>query len=85
MAQSTTFLEIVTRCFRRPTLLQKNIEALAAQTCDDWEQTFLIDDIGRGVNWANESLAGYAPHLTGQYIWLLDDDDICTYCASETS
>jgi glycosyltransferase involved in cell wall biosynthesis len=71
------FLEIVTRYFLRPALLAKNKASLAAQTDDDWQQTLLIDSIGRGINWASENLGMYAPNLVGQYIWLLDDDDEC--------
>lgn len=71
------FLEVLTRCYKRPTLLARNQASLRAQTCDDWTQTLLIDDVGRGINWSHENLTRCAPALNGQYIWLLDDDDEC--------
>lgn len=72
------FLEVLTRTFgQRPHLLRINQESLRRQTDPDWVQTLLIDDIGRGIDWASENLAAYAPHLVGEYIWILDDDDVC--------
>lgn len=69
------FLEVVTRCYKRPAMLAANVASLQAQTCDRWKQTLLVDDVGRGVAWANGNLAGFVP--TGHYVWLLDDDDLC--------
>lgn len=71
------FLEVLTRCYKRPTLLARNVASLQAQTCADWQQTFLVDDVGRGIGWASENLAAYGPQLVGEYIWCLDDDDLC--------
>lgn len=71
------FLEVVTRCYGRPTLLANNIASLSAQTCKDWMQRFVVDTVGRGVGWANENLTTVAEELVGDYIWLLDDDDVC--------
>lgn len=75
MAQA--FLEVVTRCFRRPKMLTQNQASLRAQTDPDWIQTLIVDKVGMGVAWANENLALRAQHLIGEYIWLLDDDDEC--------
>ncbi len=58
-------------------MLKRNQASLAAQTDGDWEQTFLIDQVGLGIDRANESLGEYAPQLKGRYIWILDDDDKC--------
>lgn len=71
------FLEVVTRVYRRPKLLKQNRASLKEQTCGQWQQTFLVDQIGRGIGWASENLALYAPKMVGHYIWLLDDDDVC--------
>lgn len=72
-------LEVLTRHLStRPNSLARCIASLQRQTCDRWLQTLLIDDVGRGVEWANRNLAHYAPNLQGDYIWILDDDDICT-------
>lgn len=72
------FLEVLTRTFNaRPHLLRINQESLRRQTDPDWVQTLLVDDVGRGIDWASENLAAYAPNLVGDYIWILDDDDTC--------
>jgi hypothetical protein len=71
------FLEVLTRCYKRPVMLAANQAGLQAQSSADWQQTLLVDDVGRGVAWANGRLAEYAPDLVGDYIWVLDDDDEC--------
>lgn len=71
------FLEVLTRCHKRPKMLAVNRASLAAQTCDDWTQTLLVDDIGIGIGAATERMAAYAPRLVGNYVWMLDDDDTC--------
>lgn len=71
------FLEVLTRCYRRPVLLAHNQASLDAQTDGDWVQTLLIDEVGRGIAWANQHLAAQAGALVGEYIWILDDDDRC--------
>ena len=72
------FLEIVTRHLAtRPGLLADNMASLAGQTDPDWEQVLLMDRKGRGIGWSCVQLAEYGPKLTGEYIWILDDDDVC--------
>ena len=72
------FLEILTRTFnQRPHLLAINQESLRRQTDPDWVQTMLVDDGARGIDWASENLAAWAPRLVGEYVWCLDDDDTC--------
>lgn len=71
------FLEVVTRCYKRPMMLARNQASLQVQTCNDFKQTLLVDTLGLGLGWAAENLGMYAPHLVGEYIWLLDDDDEC--------
>jgi hypothetical protein len=73
----TPLLEIVTRCYKRPVMLAANQASLARQTDHDWRQTLLVDDVGIGVPAANALLADFTP--TGRYVWVLDDDDLCTY------
>lgn len=73
------FLEILTRHYtKRPNMLAANQASLATQTDADWVQTLLVDDVGRGVAWANANLGTVASRLVGDYIWILDDDDLCT-------
>jgi hypothetical protein len=68
-------LEIITRCYKRPAMLAANQAALAQQTDHGWTQTLLVDDVGIGVAAANASLASVQP--AGDYVWVLDDDDLC--------
>jgi len=55
--------------------LAANQASLANMEDDDWIQTVVRDDIGRGVAWANANLATVAAQ--GDYVWILDDDDLC--------
>lgn len=71
------FLEVLTRCYKRPIMLAVNRTSMETQICRDWHQTLLPDDVGRGIGWAHENMALYAPFLVGEYIWILDDDDEC--------
>lgn len=52
-----------------------NEAGLLRQTDDDWRHTVLLDDVGRGMAWAQAQLAELP--VTGQYVWLLDDDNEC--------
>jgi hypothetical protein len=69
-------LDVVTRCYKRPAMLRHNrasIEMLGPEA----RQTFLVDEVGRGIAWSYEQLATYEPQ--GEWVWLLDDDDLCIY------
>lgn len=69
-------LEIVTRhLYSRPGLLRRNQASTARLIGGGWIQTILVDDVGRGVAWANAQMRTFEP--TGDYVWLLDDDDEC--------
>lgn len=71
------FLEVLTRCYKRPAMLRRNLDSIAAQTCTDFAHTLLVDEVGVGVAGAWAKLRDYAPRLAGDYIWILDDDDEC--------
>lgn len=58
-------------------MLKRNRESLDRQTSTDWMQTFLHDNHGKGLHWANRNLGLYRSNLEGDYIWVLDDDDEC--------
>jgi hypothetical protein len=66
-------LEIVTRHIQgRPAMLAANmasVKALAKGAPDLVKQTILLDEVGRGVSWANAQLAEFEP--VGDYVWLL--------------
>lgn len=67
-------LQVLTRCWRRPSLLQANLKSVAALG-EGVEQTCVVDTEGRGIGASYEALARL--EVRGQYIWILDDDDIC--------
>ena len=70
------FLQVITRTFgQRPEMLKRNRASLDALTSKDWEQTIVEDTEGRGVSWANQNLQHVL--ATGDYVWVLDDDDVC--------
>jgi len=70
------FLEVITRAYARPNMLEANRRSVE-RLGDDVKHTLLYDGVGRGIPWAQEQLEGYAPYLKGDYIWILDDDDRC--------
>lgn len=72
------FLEILTRTFNaRPRMFAAHKASLAAQTDRDFIHTVLVDEAARGIGFATEQMAAYAPNLVGDYVWILDDDDLC--------
>ena len=75
------FLEILTRCYKRPVMLSCNQASITGQTSTDWIQTLLADaaDVGglAGVIESHRRMGRYAENLIGRYIWILDDDDEC--------
>lgn len=73
------FLSIVTRTHNRPEMLRRNMESVAAQTCQDLEHVILHDAVGRGLQWANGQYQRYAPALSGDYVLMLDDDNVLAH------
>lgn len=72
------FLEIITRSFGgRPRMFAAQQVSLAAQTDRDFIHTVLMDNERRGIGWATENMARYADKLVGEWVWILDDDDLC--------
>lgn len=69
------FLEIITRAYRRPEMLAVNQATLDFQTDSDWQQTIIRDPVGVGVAQVNARMRDFEPE--GQYVWILDDDDMC--------
>ena len=66
-------LTILTRTFQRPTLLKRNQDSLAKQTCQDFQQELLNDTKGLGAGGSGMLLQKKA--IKGDYVWVLDDDD----------
>jgi hypothetical protein len=73
------FLEVLTRCYKRPEMLAINKASIKGQTDADIKHTFLVDRTGKGIGAAQVRLADYAPYVVGDYVWILDDDDACDY------
>lgn len=72
-------LEILTRTYKRPVQLEENKRALERQSSDNFRQIVLVDNIGLGVGRSHFFLVEAAKFLRGDYVWILDDDDICIY------
>ncbi len=77
-SSDTPFLTILTRCYKRPNMLEKCKKSIDDQTLQDYEQIFIIDNIGRGRPYANKAfeIAQREYYIRGQYVMILDDDDI---------
>jgi len=73
--KSTPFLSIITRCYQRPTALQKNQDSIILLNDKDVEQILIIDEIGHGLHEANKSFGKYKELAKGKYVFILDDDD----------
>lgn len=72
------FLSVITRCYKRPNMLAKNVASLTMQTDQDYEHIFLIDQDGHGLSWANHQFYRHRDKPMGDYILMLDDDDMLT-------
>lgn len=72
----TPFLTIITRKYKRPIGLSKNLESINSLIDKDFEQVFIEDNIGIGMLEANMSFQKINP--SGKYVFLLDDDDFIT-------
>jgi glycosyltransferase involved in cell wall biosynthesis len=70
------FLDVIVRTFgKRPAMLERNLASLAALEDSDWRRVLVVDDQARGVAWAVGNLA--TVQISGEYSWVLDDDDLC--------
>lgn len=72
------FLEIVTRCYQRLVMRERNIASVKAMAGDVYH-AMIFDRVGRGIGASYAALAQYEPY--GQWVWVLDDDDECIYPA----
>lgn len=75
------FLSIVTRCYKRPAMLARCCESIRAQQDAALEHLLINDEVGRGVEWANAQLAAHKNRVHGDYVLILDDDDLLA-CSS---
>lgn len=70
------FLTVITRAYKRPHMLAANQRSLADQTDPDYEQVILRDEIGIGVAAANVLIRHTIGLVRGEYVLILDDDDL---------
>lgn len=70
------FLEILTRTGRRPTYFARCQASVDALESDDYVHTLRIDEEWLGWRPAQQWFGEYAPELVGQYVYILDDDDV---------
>lgn len=77
MEEIRPFLTIVTRRHpKRPSYFRNHSLSIERQTCQDYQKLNILDEIGRGVAWANRVLNEYKDGVKGEYVFILDDDDI---------
>jgi len=72
------YLSVITRTCRRPRQLALNIASLKAQTHAEYEHIILVDDDGAGLEAANRRISETAGRARGEWVMVLDDDDIIT-------
>jgi hypothetical protein len=71
------FLDILTRHMpQRKYMLRANDACLKAQSDPDFKQWVLVDEKRRGWQHAAAMLMDVAPKLKGEYVLILDDDDL---------
>lgn len=75
-ASTTPFMSFVTRCYKRPKALQKCVDSIKEQTDQDFEHIFIVDDVGRGIGWANKQFYTHRDEIKGEYVYLVDDDSV---------
>lgn len=76
------FLTVVTRHLAlRGHFLAANRASLSNQTDQDFEQVLILDREGRGKRAAAASLRAEADRYRGEYVYILDDDDLLTDAA----
>ena len=71
------FLSIVTRNHpRRPNLLERCKASIEKQTDKDFQHVILYDEEGLGIPYANQMFSNNRHLMTGEYVFILDDDDV---------
>lgn len=73
------FITFVTRCHKRPLLLKQCQDSVSMQSDKDYEHIFIVDDIGHNRLWCNQQFHVNRHRVTGDYVYLIDDDDRLIY------
>jgi len=69
-------LTIVTRCYKGPDKLAKNMISLSNQTRQDYDQVLIHEEVCVGLLGTNRLLSTYKDYVKGRYVLLLDDDGL---------
>ena len=71
------FLSIITRVMKdkRPEAYGAHKESIKRLESKDFEELMIIDSVGYGVHEANRSLSEAIGRVSGDYVYLLDDDN----------
>jgi GT2 family glycosyltransferase len=70
------FLTLYTSTYRRPQWLLDCVASAQRQTDPDYEHILHPDPVGIGIAGVHQRIAEIAPRLGGQYVYLLNDDDV---------
>jgi len=68
-------MSFVTRSCNRPDALKRCCASINNQTDKDFEHVLLVDTVRRGYHFANKQFYVNRHRVTGDYVYLLDDDD----------
>jgi len=74
--EATPILTVITRTWKRPKQLSANIASLKMQIDPSYQHLVLPDDVGVGLHAANRRLGEVKEQVLGDYVMILDDDDI---------
>ena len=69
-------LTIITRAYKRPRQLHCNIFSVKGQAIQRYQHIVIPDDDGVGLYEANKSFMQVLDDIEGNYVMILDDDDI---------
>lgn len=69
-----TFLTVVTRKYKRPKGMQRNLQSMREQTFPV-SRIEITDEHGYGLHQANKAFRLASPYIKSDYVYLLDDDD----------
>lgn len=72
------FLTIYTPTYRRPRFLAACKESVAAQSDRDYQHLVIVDEVGIGVAGMFAAIPGNVPLIEGEYVYILQDDDVIT-------
>lgn len=76
MASVDIFLTLYTPTYKRPRLLERCVESVCVQTCKDFEQIIVRDEVGIGIAGMFREIGEHLREMHGKYVYILQDDDV---------